>query len=45
MMSMSVGDSVKISVEPENAYGLVNPELFQEVKRRQFPLDMEIKPG
>ncbi|MGD9160779.1 MAG: peptidylprolyl isomerase [Desulfobacteraceae bacterium] len=45
MMGMSVGDSVKISVEPENAYGLVNPELFQEVKREQFPADMEIKPG
>ena len=45
MMGMSVGDSVKISVEPENAYGLVNPDLFQEVKREQFPSDMEIKPG
>ena len=45
MMGMTEGDSVKISVDPENAYGLVNPELFQEVKREQFPADMEIKPG
>ena len=45
MMGMSVGDSVKISVEPEDAYGPVNPQLFQEVKREQFPADMEIKPG
>ena len=45
MMGMAVGESVKISVEPENAYGPVNPELFQEVKREQFPADMEIKPG
>jgi len=45
MMGMSVGDSVKISVEPENAYGPVNSQLFQEVKRDQFPADMEIKPG
>ena len=45
MMGMKVGDSVKISVEPENAYGLVNPDLFQEVSRKQFPDDMEIKPG
>ncbi len=45
MMGMSVGDSVKISVEPENAYGMANPDLFQEVKREQFPADMEIKPG
>lgn len=45
MMGMSVGDSVKISVESEDAYGPVNPELFQEVKREQFPADLEIKPG
>jgi FKBP-type peptidyl-prolyl cis-trans isomerase SlyD len=45
MMGMSAGDSVNISVEPEEAYGMVNPELFQEVKREQFPADMEIKPG
>jgi FKBP-type peptidyl-prolyl cis-trans isomerase SlyD len=45
MMGMTVGDKVKISVEPEMAYGLVNPELFQEVKRSQFPSDMEITPG
>ncbi len=45
MMGMSVGDSVKISVEPEEAYGPVNPSLFQEVARSQFPDDMEIKPG
>ena len=45
MMGMSVGDSVKISVEPENAYGMVNPELFQDVQKSQFPPDIEVKPG
>ena len=45
VLLQAVGESVKISVEPENAYGPVNPELFQEVKREQFPADMEIKPG
>ncbi|MFC1840119.1 peptidylprolyl isomerase [Thermodesulfobacteriota bacterium] len=45
IMGMSVGDSVKISVEPENGYGSINPELFQEVKRDQFPPDLELKPG
>lgn len=45
MMGMTVGDSVKISVEPEDGYGPVNPELFQEVKREQFPSDLELKPG
>lgn len=45
MMGMTVGEKAKISVEPENAYGLINPELFQDIKRDQFPDDMEIKPG
>jgi len=45
MMGMTEGDGVKISVEPENAYGLVNPELFQDINKDQFPSDMEIKPG
>ena len=45
MMGMSEGDTVKISVEPEDGYGPVNPQLFQEVKREQFPADMDIKPG
>jgi FKBP-type peptidyl-prolyl cis-trans isomerase SlyD len=45
MMGMAAGDSVKISVEPEDAYGPVNTQLFQEVKREQFPADLEIQPG
>ncbi len=45
MMGKTVGDSLKISVEPEDAYGHVNPELFQDVPRNQFPGDMELKPG
>ena len=45
MMGMSAGDSLKISVEPENAYGPVNPDLFQDVKRSQFPEDIDLKPG
>ena len=45
MMGMTTGDNVKISVEPEDAYGLVNPELFQEVPKNQFPSDVEIQPG
>jgi FKBP-type peptidyl-prolyl cis-trans isomerase SlyD len=45
MMGMTVGDSLKVSFEPEDAYGQVNPELFQEVPRNQFPGDMELQPG
>ncbi len=45
MMGMTVDDSLKISVESEDAYGQVNPELFQDVPRTQFPGDMELQPG
>lgn len=45
MMGRTVGDSVKISFEPEEAYGQVNPELYQDVPRNQFPGDMELQPG
>lgn len=45
IMGMTIGDSLKISVESEDAYGQVNPELFQDVPRKQFPGDMELKPG
>ena len=45
MMGKSVGDSLNISVEPDDAYGHVNPDLFQDVPRDSFPGDVEIKPG
>lgn len=45
VMGMTVGDSLKISVEPEDGYGQVNPELFQDVPRNQFPGDVELQPG
>ena len=45
MMGKTVGDSLKISVEPEDAYGKVNPVLFRDVPRNQFPADIEIQPG
>jgi FKBP-type peptidyl-prolyl cis-trans isomerase SlyD len=45
MMGMTVGDRSKIRVEPEDAYGQVNPELIGDVPRRHFPSEMEIKPG
>ena len=45
MMGRTDGDSLKISFEPEEAYGQVNPELFQDVPRNQFPGDMELQPG
>ena len=36
LVNKSVGDSVEASIEPEQAYGTVNPALIQEVPREQF---------
>jgi len=45
LMGMAVGDSAKITVEPEDAYGLVNDELQQDVPRSHFPTDVEVEVG
>jgi FKBP-type peptidyl-prolyl cis-trans isomerase SlyD len=45
MMGMAAGDKSRISVEPVDAYGQVNPELIGDVPRSHFPGDMELKPG
>lgn len=45
LMGMNVGDKSKISIAPEDAYGLVNPELISDVPRDRFPSEIEIKPG
>ena len=42
---MTVGDSHKIVIEPEDAYGAPDDELVQEVPREAFPDDVEIVPG
>ncbi len=39
------GDSAKVVVEPEDAYGPVKDDLFQEVPNSQFPGEAEVKPG
>lgn len=45
LMGMSVGDSSRITVEPEDAYGPVSKDMFQDIPRGQFPDDVEIEPG
>ena len=39
------GDSAKVVVEPEDAYGPVKDDLFQEVPNSQFPSDVDVKAG
>ena len=45
MVGLKPGDSKKITVVSKDAYGDINPELFQEVPKTIFPPDLEIKPG
>ncbi len=45
MMGMTIGDSLKISVESEDAYGQVNTEMFKDVPKNQFPGDIDLQPG
>lgn len=45
LMGRTAGDRAEIVVEPEDAYGEVNEDLFQDIPRSQFPDDCEIEPG
>lgn len=45
LMGMKVGDNSRIVVAPEDAYGAVSDELFQDIPMDQFPEDVEIEPG
>jgi FKBP-type peptidyl-prolyl cis-trans isomerase SlyD len=42
---MSVGDSREVVLEPEDAYGDLDPDNYQEVPRTAFPPDMELEEG
>lgn len=41
----SAGDKLKVEVQPDDAYGQVNPELVQKVPRAAFEGAPEIKAG
>jgi FKBP-type peptidyl-prolyl cis-trans isomerase SlyD len=45
LYGMQVGDEKQITVEPEKAYGEVDPEAFQLVPRDRFPDDMDLEEG
>jgi len=45
LAGMSVNDDADITVEPEEGYGVVRDDMFQEIPRSQFPGDVEIKKG
>ncbi len=45
LSDMETGQTAKITVEADEAYGTVNPELINEIPRENFPEEIEIKPG
>jgi FKBP-type peptidyl-prolyl cis-trans isomerase SlyD len=45
LAGMAQGDTAKVVVEPEDAYGPVQDNLFQDIPKDQFPGDVDIKPG
>jgi len=45
LMGRTAGESTQLVIEPEEAYGPVKDDLFQEIPKSQFPSDIELKPG
>jgi FKBP-type peptidyl-prolyl cis-trans isomerase SlyD len=45
LMGKAMGDKAQLIVEPEDAYGPVRDDLFQDIPKNRFPGDVEIKPG
>jgi len=45
LLGRAAGDAAKIVVDPQDAYGEVDENLFQDIPRTQFPDDCEIEPG
>ena len=41
----TAGDKIQVSIQPEDAYGQINPDLIQVVPRSAFQGVDEIKPG
>jgi peptidylprolyl isomerase len=42
LLEMSVGESKTIQIDPEQAYGLYNPELRTKINRTQFPPNVQV---
>jgi peptidylprolyl isomerase len=45
IMGMKVGEKKSFSVEPEDGYGEVNPDAYQEVPLERMPEDLELEVG
>ncbi len=45
VVGMQVGETKKISIDPQDAYGEVNPEAVQQIPKSQFPDDFNFVVG
>ena len=45
LYGMSVGDSKLVIVQPEDGYGLVDPEAFVDFPREEFPANIPLEKG
>ncbi len=45
VLGMSINDEKDITLNPENAYGEINPQLVQKVPKNSLPKNNEVKEG
>ena len=45
LIGMVTGDHTAFEVAPEKAFGQPNPQNVQDIKRKDFPVDMPVSPG
>jgi FKBP-type peptidyl-prolyl cis-trans isomerase SlyD len=42
---LEADQELKVTVEPEEAYGIPNPDFLKDIPREKFPSDINIEPG
>lgn len=45
LIGLKSGDKKEMLITPEKGFGLPNPQNLQEMKRKDFPDDMQLEPG
>src|SRR5688572_13880561 len=45
VVGMAKGDEKRLTLTPADAFGTVDPQLIEEVPRRQFPKDLSLEIG
>jgi FKBP-type peptidyl-prolyl cis-trans isomerase 2 len=45
LVGMKAGDEKKITISPEEGYGVFNPEAVKEIPKTSLPPDVDVKPG